>query len=87
MDDKAYQITLNNVLYALDSPYNLISTTHLTAAGGSVLQKGNWAKVKSPDGTIKIIRIKAEGLANPHVVHVKVLDKNSAAEKDQSYIS
>ena len=35
--DKAYSITLNDVLYAPDSPHNLISTTRLTAAGGSIL--------------------------------------------------
>ena len=54
VQDKVYPITLNNVLYAPDSPHNLISTTWLTAAGGSILQEGNWAKVKAPDGTIKI---------------------------------
>ena len=73
--DKAYSITLNDVLYASDSPHNLISTTWLTAAGGSILQKGNWAKVKAPDDTIKIIGIKAEGLANLYVACVKILDK------------
>ena len=58
VDDRAYPITLNNVLYAPDSPHNLISTTRLTAVGGSILQKGNWAKVRTPDGTIKIIGTK-----------------------------
>jgi hypothetical protein len=32
VDDKAYPITLKDVLYAPDSPHNLISTTRLTAA-------------------------------------------------------
>ena len=87
VDDKAYPITLVNVLYAPDSPHNLISTTRLTAAGGSILQKGNWAKVKAPDGTVKIVGIKAEGLANLYVARVKILDKESAGKQDQSYIS
>src|SRR6202789_757712 len=87
VDDKAYPITLVNVLYAPDSPHNLISTTRLTAAGGSILQKGNWAKVKAPDGTVKIVGIKTEGLANLYVARVKILDKESAGKQDQSYIS
>ena len=85
--DKAYSITLNDVLCAPDIPHNLISTTQLTAAGGSILQKGNWAKVKAPDDTIKIIGIKAKGLANLYVAHVKILDKEGSSKQDQSYIS
>jgi hypothetical protein len=87
VDDKAYPVTLNNVLYAPDSPHNLISTTRLTAAGGSILQKGTWAKVKAPDGTIKIFGVKAEGLANLYVARVKVLNQDGSGKQDQSYIS
>ena len=82
--NKVYPITLKDVLYAPDSPHNLISTTRLTAAGGSVLQKGNWSKIKLPDGVIKIIGIKAEGLANLYRACVEVLAKNSS---NQSYVS
>ena len=87
VDEKAFPITLVNVLYAPDSPHNLISTTRLTAAGGSILQRGNWAKVKAPDGTVKIVGIKAKGLANLYVARVKTLEKEGAGKQDQSYIS
>ena len=85
--DKIYPIILKDVLYAPDSPDNLISTTRLTAAGGSMLQKGNFTKVKSPDGIIKILGIKTEGLANLYVARVKILDRNSSDKQDQSYVT